>query len=124
MDLFRWNEANLPDTFRTKFHPEMLNEDGYAIKRTVGDRRNSATTRAYVIFNRDYVLESLKRQFKLLGITKHDAIELVNGIEFDDDVIITNYEYINTDGERDYAELADFTPEDEHREHEELRTYD
>ena len=66
------------DRFRTKLHPLMLSEQGYAIARKEGDRRNRKMHTQYVIFDRSYVLAILKNQFDALGVDIDDANELVN----------------------------------------------
>ncbi len=63
---------------RTKLHPKMLSERGYAIKRSIGNRRLGQMAREYVLFDRSYVLEVLAKHFDLLAIDQDEALELTN----------------------------------------------
>ena len=71
-----WKKMN-GNKFLTKFVPEMLQPEGYALKRTMAvSRRTKEMKEVYVIFDKDYVLEVLKSQFELLECDIDDARDL------------------------------------------------
>ena len=74
-NVVHWRELN-GNKFLTKFVPEMLCPEGYALRRKLAiSRRTNEIREVYVIFDKDYVLEVLKSQFELLECdidTAHD----------------------------------------------------
>ena len=75
-NVVHWKELN-GNKFLTKFKPEMLCPEGYALRRKLAvSRRTKEMREVYVIFDRDYVLEVLKNQFELLECDIDDARDL------------------------------------------------
>lgn len=77
INILHWTSLSGERT-RTKLHPKMLSEKGYAIKRSIGNRRLGQMNREYVLFDRSYVLEVLAKHFDLLAIDQDEALELTN----------------------------------------------
>ena len=75
-NVIHWKKMN-GNKFLTKFVPAMLQEEGYALKRTMAvSRRTKEMKEVYVIYDRSYVLAVLKSQFELLEIDIDDARDL------------------------------------------------
>lgn len=79
-NFIHWKELN-GNKFLTKLHPDMLQGDGYAVKRTQAlSRRTKQMVERHVIFDKSYVIEVLKNHIDLLGIDQDEAIDLIGDV--------------------------------------------
>lgn len=78
--MIHWSQLN-GNKFLTALHAKMLHADGYALQRSNAiSRRNKQMEKPYVIFDRSYVIETLKKQIELLEIDQDEAIDLIGDV--------------------------------------------